>query len=222
MQTPSIAARALGRLATLGEQIAVVIVFTIATGAVFYGTWYTVDFAAKQHWMLGIAAAVLFLGMLIALQGMLHWGLSSPWWEKLVWGSPHGEGGGLIQKHRGLSVVLLFVMVVCVAIGLMARISGILHSQAGWVTYAPPSAAGASSPPLAGEALESKLLEYYGWHAIDAIPVLDVWKAFKVEAPLTASDETFAGVLVFGFRLVIVALSIVIAQKWLGRKKERT
>ncbi len=111
------------------------------------------------------------------------------------------------------------LLIVLIAILLMATISNILHSQTELVKYILPANKaniGHEAPP---EELTSKLLDYYGWHAIDAIPVLDIWKIFKVEPPLT-SEGVLSGFLVLFFRVIIVAQSISLVREGLVLRKQ--
>ncbi len=57
-----------------------------------------------------------------------------------------------------------------------------------------------------------RLIDYYGWHVIDSIPVLNLWKTFGVEQGIVGVGFG-PGILLLSFRVLIVAAGIFIVQK---------
>jgi len=55
----------------------------------------------------------------------------------------------------------------------------------------------------------SRLLDYYGWHFIDSVPIFAIWDTLGIESRITASD-TGARALLEVFRVLIVATVIQI------------
>lgn len=60
---------------------------------------------------------------------------------------------------------------------------------------------------------ESIFVKYYGWLFIDMIPTLDVWRTLDRAAPL-APKNTMAGLLVIGFRCMVIAGLLASWREW--------
>lgn len=89
------------------------------------------------------------------------------------------------------------MFVVVLAMVAMAIISDILYRQQ-LVQYF-------SSDPITA----ARLLDYYGWHFVDSIPVLAIWDVFDVQARISA-EGFVARAFVQLFRVLIVASEIQI------------
>ena len=149
--------------------------------------------ASELHWLAGLGLAIsVFLGGFWAL-----------WWIR---NTPRTSVEFGIYPATGLLLNLLGV--VLVEMVAMASLSEIFYRN-GWVFY--------SSPKPISVGL---LLDFYGWHFIDSIPVLDIWKAFDVSAPAKGQDSV-AQSLVLLFRVAIVGASVALYQGKAGRFRDQ-
>ncbi len=103
-------------------------------------------------------------------------------------------GGGLFLASLpgGLATNLVAAAVLAtVAVG---SLTGLLY-RLGFVTYEPMP----DHP--------AKLLDFYGWHLVDAVPVFKIWKALGVEAPMQAANR-LADVLLFLYQTLVLASAV--------------
>jgi hypothetical protein len=200
-------------LGTVAGALAVVLFLLLAAG-VFYGiAYHAVAFAARLHWAVGIAVAVLLLGGLCAFLTFLRKSLASSRATDEFWGRD-----SLARKRPGLATLVSVLVVVLVAILLMETISDLLHTKARCVLYTLPPDGDGVRREVPPQELMPKLMHYYAWHAIDSIPALNVWTSFNVGPPLV-SEQPLAGVLVLLFRLILVTAGIRIVNDWLALRK---
>jgi cbb3-type cytochrome oxidase subunit 3 len=170
-------------------------VWLLAIGVlVILGVAYLVrnwlDEAMQSHWLYGLILSVFIFCLLL----FLIW---------VFWRQPKSETD--FSKYSLQGLVLSLILVILVAIEVMAAISYILY-EADLIHYT-------SSYPITS----SRLLDYYGWHFIDSIPVLEIWSTFNVDAPVKG-EGLWAGILVMVFRVLIVAPGIAVIKNYLGRR----
>lgn len=136
--------------------------------------------ASERHPMLGLGVAVLALALVV-------WALR---WVQKETLSPISFG---MYPRTGL--VLNLAILVLVSAVAMATVSDALY-RAGLAVYI-------AATPIS----VALLLDYYGWHFVDSIPVLRVWQTFGVEAPANG-EGVVAGLLLLGFRVAIIAWAL--------------
>jgi hypothetical protein len=163
----------------------------------------------------GIALAVVLLGGLCAFLTFLRKCLSSPKETDAFWGRD-----SLARKHPGVSTTISVLVVVLVAILLMETISDLLHTQARLVIYTLPPDKDGVRREVPPQELTPQLMNYYAGHAIDSIPVLNVWRSFNITPPLV-SEQYLAGVLVLLFRVILVTAGLGIVKDGLALWKEQ-
>lgn len=180
----------LGWLNHIGERvwrIVVILVSFLGVVAASWGLRYILDMATKLHWLAGLTLSVV---LIIILFGLL--------W--LFW--RHPPSSIICGKYPWQGLVFNLTFVVLAAIAVMATLSYILH-DARLVQYT-------SSHPIT----VGRLLDYYAWHLVDSIPVLEIWRVFDVDIP--AKGEGFwVGFLVLVFRVLIIAPSIALIKRQL-------
>ncbi len=166
----------------IGKQTLIAVVGAIITIGSVAWIGRTLDEATKLHWFLGLISAVVVMFLIFVL---LKWIRSAPLTRRNFGMNP----------KTGLFLNLLWVVVL--AMVAMATISNILYGQ-GVISYS------SSQPITAG-----RLLDYYSWHLIDSIPIMQIWTAFPIEAP--AQGEGFwAGFLLLSFRVLVIGWSVAI------------
>ncbi len=136
--------------------------------------------ATRLHWIVGLLAAVLLLAVLLWL---LWWIRQAPLTSM--------EFGRYPRIGLGLNLLLVTVT----AMVAMATLSDILFQQ-NWARYT-------SERPIT----VGLLLDYYGWHLVDSIPVIDVWSVTGIASP--AEGVGFlANLLLQVFLVLIIAAAI--------------
>jgi hypothetical protein len=132
------------------------------------------------------------------------WTLLVLFWRRLL--SSSASMRVWLGKYPTAHLGVLLLFMAFIAMGAMASISFNLH-EAAIIRYT-------SEEPITF----GRLVDHYGWHFIDSIPILEVWRAFGVEA-LAEGDGFWPGFLVLVFRVLIIAPSIALIR--VGRKMEQ-
>ncbi len=165
-------------------------VFLIAFCA--FAVRWGLDQATKLHWLFGLTLSVLIAVLL-------------PFFIRWLWQQPLSTTN--LGKHPIQGLVLNLILVVLVAMVAMTAISYILF-EAALVHYT-------SSYPITS----GRLLDYYGWHFVDSVPILEIWSIFDVDAPVKG-EGLWTGLLVLVFRVLIIAPSIALIGKHVGRRAD--
>ena len=166
-------------LVELGEKIGLIILglilFSFVSGGFLWFIRLVLDSATKGHWVLGIVVAVFILVLLVAFQVLLGIAISpnSPNLRRSIFGNPDAGPTGFLEQYPGVALSILLGIIVCAAVLSMATISNVLNGETELVEYQFPSTDSPSSRVIPSEKLASELLDYYGWHLIDSIPVLE-------------------------------------------------
>lgn len=125
-------------------------------------------------------------------------------WFPRLFAAPDGP-------HRPLGVALFALMVIITAAAVFASITFLLFSHN--VVELESS--------LDGGITEGRLIDFYMWHLLDAIPVASVPKTARLVEPATYSG-TWVGLLVLTFQVLVVAPIITtLVYSWKYRALQR-
>lgn len=106
---------------------------------------------------------------------------------------------GAFGKHPKVGLANNLVIAAMLATVTMGGLTGLLF-RAGLVIYDPMPQ---DSAPI---------LDFYAWHLIDSIPVLEVWKATGISAPFETRNWV-SGWLLLGYQVLVISTTYKLYRK---------
>ncbi len=192
----------------IGSAVSFVMIFSFF-GAMALKTRGWVAAALATHWALALAIGSLLL-LMVLMYCVAAWramGPDSPdWMRKWVLVQKNtAEDAGLLERYASSTQAALVAAFILLANVGAAGVSTALEAR-GVFEY---DGSSESASPLS-----ELITEFYYWHTIDLLPVVEVWAAYGREAPLQPIGFWAPAFLVV-FRTVVVGFPIWIVVQYL-------
>ncbi len=164
-------------LKRLGKQVSIFMIGFLLVLAATGIVRSALEIITNLHWSLGLIAAVMTL---IGLVLIINWIKKAPY-------TPTQFG-----CYPKLGLALNLFLVVFIATVAIAFVSFILY-RLEFVDFT-------SKDPIS----VPRLMDYYGWHFIDLIPIVAIWDILGIPQSRIQANDTDARVLLEVFRVLIV------------------
>jgi hypothetical protein len=207
--------RMLKFLSQLVTQLMVFLLFFAMLGSIAVAARNSVASVAGFWWVAGLIVGLVWLVGVFALCFVVWYAMrpSAPKWLRtyILVPKASGSGAGLAEQYPEATLSALMCVAILTAIAVLTGVSEVLASR-GLFTYA---IEGAFKQPM-----RERLFSLYVWHAIDMIPLIDVWDIYGIEPPLRLANF-WAQSAILVFRSAVVGFAASVIAQWLNFYRDR-
>jgi hypothetical protein len=176
----------------------------------------TVTTVADVSWLAGVVVGLIWLLGIMVLFFTVWYAMrpSAPRWLRnyILVRKASGTNAGLVEQYPEAALSALMCVAILTAILVLTVVSELLASR-GVLTY---TLQGAFEQPMS-----ERLFRLYAWHAIDMIPLIDIWQTYQIEPPLQPSNF-LAQSTVLVFRTALVGFAVSVIAQWVNFYRDRS
>lgn len=173
----------------VGAWVAVV---PFAAVGLFYAAFGPAVLATQlTEWAVSTEIAVLEIAVVVLLMGLTVGGL--------VLGFVRGI---LAVHHRPSEALLWTTVTACFAVGTFASITGLLYLESMLDV----------DRRISDDEVMDHMIEFYGWHALSTMPMLDLATSLDWDAPFSLTDRR-GGMLIVSFKFLVLLPLVLFVQR---------
>lgn len=161
--------------------------------------------ASETHWLAGAVLGFTWVLVISVFFFLIWYALrpSAPKWVRTFFliRKNTGQNAGLIEQFPIATTMAVIISAMLTSVFALSAASTILESQK-ILTYTVES-------QYRDLPMSELLFRLYVWHAIDMIPVVDIWKVYDLKPPVRALDP-FAQSIILMFRTAVVGFAVAL------------